>query len=155
MRLRCVSAPENKMFREGNLYDAELVSEGRQLRVTDDLGHTRIISSGLLRFSVSHTDQSSVMLDSANYARFKLCDCCRDDLRIKAEELRDVKYHALTRFYQEPPKEKTVEQVRSHGADHRGYKFGRQLDPRWSQEQVDAYLEGFHALEPGTLKQYD
>jgi hypothetical protein len=74
MNLKCNSAPENKMFREGNLYDAELASEGRQLRVTDDLGHIRIIPADSLRFIVNHTDRRSAMLESANYARFTMTE---------------------------------------------------------------------------------
>lgn len=49
------------------------------------------------------------------------------------------------RFYQTDPQDKTLEQVASHGDDHKAYGWGRQLDNRWTQDQVDAYLAGYAA----------
>jgi hypothetical protein len=51
--------------------------------------------------------------------------------------------HAETRYYQTPPEEKTVQQCASHGDDHAAYGWSKQLDPRWSEEQVAAYREAY------------
>ena len=49
----------------------------------------------------------------------------------------------LHRHYNVPPEGKTIEACRSHGADHRAYGWGPQVDPRWSDEQKAAYWKGF------------
>ena len=46
-----------------------------------------------------------------------------------------------TRYYNETSK--TVKQCHEHGADHRVYKWSRQIDPRWTTEQVEAYMRGY------------
>lgn len=47
------------------------------------------------------------------------------------------------RYYRVPPEEKTVQQCRSHGCDHKAYGWSIQIDPRWSEEQQQAYMEGY------------
>ncbi len=55
--------------------------------------------------------------------------------------------HLNTRYYEVPPDQKTAPECESHGADHAAYKWIRQVDPRWSQEQVDAYLRGYEGTK--------
>ena len=50
-----------------------------------------------------------------------------------------VPYIPNCRYYQIGPERKTVEECASHGADHKAYGWLRQLDPRWSKEQREAY----------------
>jgi hypothetical protein len=52
------------------------------------------------------------------------------------------------RSYQIPPQDKSIEQCRSHGADHRAYGWIPQYDPRWSPEQKEAYWAGYEPLTP-------
>lgn len=47
------------------------------------------------------------------------------------------------RYYDVPPEFKTVEQCRSHGQDHKAYGWIMKIDPRWSWEQEQAYLQGY------------
>lgn len=47
------------------------------------------------------------------------------------------------RYYHAGPTEKTVDQCRSHGADHAAYQWAPQIDPRWSDEQKSAYIEAY------------
>ena len=51
------------------------------------------------------------------------------------------------RYYQVPPDKKTIEDCRSHGNDHAAYKWSPQIDPRWSDEQKAAYIEGYEKEE--------
>lgn len=53
------------------------------------------------------------------------------------------------RHYTVPPEKKLVEQCASHGADHAAYGWHPQYDPRWSEEQKNAYL---NAYEEGLKK---
>ena len=55
----------------------------------------------------------------------------------------DVNAHVWTRYYQETPETKSIEQCRSHGADHKAYGWNPQIDPRWSDEQKNAYVQGY------------
>lgn len=48
-----------------------------------------------------------------------------------------------TRYYQTPPEDKSVEQCRSHGRDHAYAHWCTQIDPGWTDEQVDAYRQGY------------
>ena len=47
------------------------------------------------------------------------------------------------RYYIVDPTDKSVEQCRSHGSDHKAYGWYPRLDPRWSEEQIKAYREGY------------
>lgn len=47
------------------------------------------------------------------------------------------------RHYEQPPEQKTTHACYSHGRDHGGYGWGRQADPRWSDDQRAAYLRGY------------
>ena len=47
------------------------------------------------------------------------------------------------KYYSQPPAEKTIEDCRSHGEDHRAYRWSPKIDPRWSDEQKQAYIEGY------------
>lgn len=47
------------------------------------------------------------------------------------------------KYYQVPPDKKTTEDCRSHGNDHAAYGWIPQIDPRWSDEQKAAYVEGY------------
>ena len=51
--------------------------------------------------------------------------------------------HLETRYYQEAPEKKTLEQCASHGRDHAAYKWCQQLDPGWTEEQQQAYREAY------------
>lgn len=53
--------------------------------------------------------------------------------------------HINTRYYYVRPENKSVETCRSHGADHGAYGWNSQLDPRWSEEQKMAYIEGYRS----------
>lgn len=55
----------------------------------------------------------------------------------------DKKRWAQPRGYQVPPAEKSVEQCRSHGQDHKSYGWCPQIDSGWSDEQVEAYWKGY------------
>jgi hypothetical protein len=49
----------------------------------------------------------------------------------------------ITCYYQEPPESKSIEACESHGRDHAAYGWMRQIDPRWSEEQRQAYVRGY------------
>lgn len=51
--------------------------------------------------------------------------------------------HSQTCYYNVHPRDKTLEQCRSHGSDHRAYQWTKKIDPRWSEEQKQAYLDGY------------
>jgi hypothetical protein len=48
------------------------------------------------------------------------------------------------RYYQVPPDQKSVMQCESHGSDHKSYGWCPKIDPRWSDEQAEAYLFGYN-----------
>lgn len=48
------------------------------------------------------------------------------------------------RYYVDDPKTKSVTDCRNHGASHRGYGWCPQYDPRWSDEQIKAYWDGYY-----------
>jgi hypothetical protein len=48
------------------------------------------------------------------------------------------------RYYRVPPEDKSVEQCRDHGIDHQAYGWNPQYDPRWTDEQIEAYLKGYY-----------
>lgn len=50
-------------------------------------------------------------------------------------------HHAHRRYYQET--DKTVEQCASHGDFHGSVGWGWQIDPRWNDAQVAAYVSAF------------
>jgi len=50
-------------------------------------------------------------------------------------------------FYSVPPESKSLEQCRSHGADHASYAWSPRIDPRWSVEQKSAYVEGWNSIK--------
>jgi hypothetical protein len=62
--------------------------------------------------------------------------------------VRDRANELWHRIYNTPPREKSLEMCRSHGADHRAYGWYPQYDPRWSPEQQEAYWAGY---EPDSL----
>lgn len=47
------------------------------------------------------------------------------------------------RYYHVPPEQKSVELCRQHGRSHAAYGWSKQIDPRWSQDQFLAYLDGY------------
>ena len=49
------------------------------------------------------------------------------------------------RFYSDPPERKTLEDCAGHGYDHKGYGWSKQIDPRWSKEQTEAYLNAYNS----------
>ena len=51
--------------------------------------------------------------------------------------------HVNIRYYAVPPCQKSIEQCRDHGKDHRAYGWNRQIDPRWNDEQKEAYQQGY------------
>ena len=55
----------------------------------------------------------------------------------------EIKHHQ-TRYYKQAPEDKSPEQCRSHGRDHRAYRWPPQLDPRWTDAQIDAYWKGYN-----------
>lgn len=54
--------------------------------------------------------------------------------------------HVKVRYYAVRPANKSLELCRMHGADHAAYHWSMQVDPRWSKEQMTAYLCGYHGL---------
>lgn len=42
---------------------------------------------------------------------------------------------------------KSLEQCRRHGANHRAYCWSPKVDPRWNDDQVRAYLDGYNGVE--------
>jgi hypothetical protein len=48
------------------------------------------------------------------------------------------------RYYMVPPEDKSVEQCRDHGIAHLEYGWHPQYDPRWTEEQIEAYLKGYY-----------
>jgi hypothetical protein len=48
---------------------------------------------------------------------------------------------AHVRYYDEFPK--TTEQCVSHALDHAAVGWSRQIDPRWTEEQQQAYVEAY------------
>lgn len=52
-------------------------------------------------------------------------------------------HHAFTRYYNEKPENKPVSHCRQHGLEHGVYRWSKQIDPRWSDEQIAAYREGY------------
>ena len=59
------------------------------------------------------------------------------DDRIRLE---NIKFYE-GRHYEEPVK--TLEQCESHGRDHAAYKWSRQIDSRWTDEQKLRYIKGY------------
>lgn len=53
-----------------------------------------------------------------------------------------IKHHCV-RYYRTPPEEKTLKDCYSHGSDHKAYGWYPGVDPRWSQEQREAYCRGY------------
>ncbi len=47
-----------------------------------------------------------------------------------------------TRRYQTPPADLSLRNCWTFGASHMAYEWSPQLDPRWSPEQVAAYVDG-------------
>ncbi len=54
----------------------------------------------------------------------------------------EIKEHHI-RYYHVSPMDKTLKDCRNHGADHKAYKHTPQIDPRWSEKQIEAYWEGY------------
>jgi hypothetical protein len=47
------------------------------------------------------------------------------------------------RFYNVPPEGKSLEACAEHACQHAAYGWGRQIDPRWSDEQKQAYIDAY------------
>ncbi len=63
----------------------------------------------------------------------------------KPLKCRACNWSPWTRYYQEAPSQKSIEQCEDHGRDHRAYGWSKQIDPRWAVEQTEAYLKGYAA----------
>ena len=63
----------------------------------------------------------------------------------------DMNFVGWIRYYNTPPNQKTPEQCRSHGADHKAYQWSPQIDPRWSEDQKMAYAGGYNGNETGSI----
>jgi hypothetical protein len=48
------------------------------------------------------------------------------------------------RIYVVDPEDKSVQDCLNHGADHQAYGWTPQYDPRWSDEQIEAYWKGYY-----------
>lgn len=72
LKLMCVSAPGNNMFTAGRTYVASTGHghEGRQIHVTDGLGHTRVMSAASPKFIVKHDG----LAYSQQYAKFECAE---------------------------------------------------------------------------------
>lgn len=57
------------------------------------------------------------------------------------------------RFYHAKPEDVSLESCMSHGQNHRGYGWMVQMDPRWSREQMTAYLQGY-GLSPDAIEAF-
>lgn len=57
----------------------------------------------------------------------------------------DKPFNTEDRYYQQKPEDKTLEACEKHGRDHKAYRWGPQLDPRWTDEQKAAYQRGYAA----------
>ena len=53
-----------------------------------------------------------------------------------------------TRYYNDPPETKSLELCALHGSNHKEYGWTIQIDPRWSDEQVQAYLNAYETYTP-------
>ena len=49
------------------------------------------------------------------------------------------------RYYRVLPEEKSLKQCAAHGVAHCVYGWVRQVDPRWTEEQVTAYTDAYLA----------
>ena len=47
------------------------------------------------------------------------------------------------RYYNGGPDTKSLDDCRRHGRDHKAYRWTAQIDPRWSDEQKIAYIDGY------------
>jgi hypothetical protein len=47
------------------------------------------------------------------------------------------------RFYNTSPNDMTLEQCAYHGGAHKVYNWNPQPDPRWSDEQYQAYITAY------------
>jgi len=59
------------------------------------------------------------------------------------------RYKNWCRYYNDGPEMKTVGDCRHHGIDHKAYGWCPQLDPRWSDEQRLAYIDGYESHSRG------
>lgn len=66
---------------------------------------------------------------------------------LKRPTIEEYRNHFNGRAYKTPPEEKTIDRCRSHGADHMAYGWCSQPDPRWSDEQMQAYINGYYGEE--------
>lgn len=55
----------------------------------------------------------------------------------------DPNWHGWTCYYQQSPTEKTLQMCKQHGLDHGAYGWCPLVDPRWTDEQKAAYVEGY------------
>ena len=55
-----------------------------------------------------------------------------------------IPHHNL-RYYDVPALQKPVHQCAGHGGDHAAFGWCMKLDPTWSQEQIDAYVQAYVA----------
>jgi hypothetical protein len=49
------------------------------------------------------------------------------------------------RFYNAPPEKKSLDCCAEHGYQHKAYGWSKQIDPRWSDEQKQAYLNAYNS----------
>ena len=49
------------------------------------------------------------------------------------------------RYYNDPPESKSLEDCANHGYAHKGYNWDAQIDPRWTDEQKDAYIKAYYS----------
>lgn len=61
----------------------------------------------------------------------------------------EIPHHSI-RYYNCPPDKMTLEKAAAHGANHRAYGWSLKLDPRWSQEQREAYITAWNKGEDGS-----
>lgn len=71
MKLKCISAPENKMFKVGHQYPMKDGGYVDLAKTVDSLGHERVICLRTLRFSVLPMDRMKEPTKEC-YARFEI-----------------------------------------------------------------------------------
>ena len=74
-----------------------------------------------------------------------LCNREREELYARLKSKFNLEWHHC-RYYQVPAKDKSVEQCASHGRDHKAYGWSPQIDPWWSDEQIDAYMTAYRNM---------
>lgn len=62
--------------------------------------------------------------------------------------------HVNTRYYHVPPADKSVAMCTFHGREHASAAWCPQMDPGWSEEQKQAYIDGFRSIQRAQRPDY-